>query len=69
MQTNQQQIQPIIHKLADLSPEHIEEVNDFVDFLLMRERHQPDTTTIAQLSESALAKVWDNEEDAVYDQL
>jgi len=35
----------------------------------MRERRQPDTAAIAQLSEPALAKVWDNEDDAVYDQL
>ena len=69
MQTHPHQIQPLIHKLTDLSPEHFEEVNDFVDFLLMRERRQPDTAAIAQLSEPALAKVWDNEEDAVYDQL
>ena len=69
MQTHPHQIQPLIYKLADLSPEHFEEVNDFVDFLLMRERRQPDTAAIAQLSEPALAKVWDNEEDAVYDQL
>ena len=69
MQTYQHRIQPLINKLTDLSPEHFEEVNDFVDFLLMHERRQPDTAAIAQLSEPALAKVWDNEEDAEYDQL
>ena len=61
MQTQQHQIQPLIHKLTDLSPEHFEEVNDFVDFLLMRERRKTDNAEISQLSEPVLAKVWDNE--------
>lgn len=69
MQAHPQQTQPLINKLATLSPEHIEEANDFIDFLLMREQKQYNTAAIARLSEPALAKVWDNEEDAVYDQL
>lgn len=69
MQTYPQQTQPLINKLANLPPERIDEVNDFIDFLLMREQKQPSTATIACLSEPALTKVWNNEEDAIYDQL
>ena len=69
MQAYPQQTQPLINKLTTLSPKHIEEVNDFIDFLLMREQQQRETTVVARLSEPALAKVWDNEDDAIYDQL
>lgn len=69
MQAYPQQTQPLINKLASLSPEHIEEVNDFIDFLLMREQQQRETTALARISEPALAKVWDNEDDAIYDHL
>ncbi len=69
MQAYPQQTQPLINKLTTLSPKHIEEVNDFIDFLLMREQQQRETTAVARLSEPALAKVWDNEDDAIYDQL
>lgn len=65
----QTQSQHLIEKLEALSSEHIKAVNDFIDFLLMREQQQNDTEAISRLSEPSLAKVWDNEEDAVYDQL
>ena len=65
----QTQSQHLIKKLETLSSEHVKAVNDFIDFLLMREQQQNDTAVISHLSEPSLAKVWDNEEDAVYDQL
>lgn len=68
MQTHPQISHEILHKLNQLSPAPIEEVNDFIDFLRLREQQIP-TATIAKISEPALAHIWDNEEDAVYDRL
>ena len=56
-------------KLRSLSPERLEEVTDFVDFLLQRQQDRQVTRDMLRLSQDALTRVWDNEEDAVYDQL
>jgi hypothetical protein len=63
----QSQLEQIKQKLERLSPVRLSEVEDFVDFL--RERDQSDNIRqdYAQASEEAFNKVWDNEEDAVYD--
>ena len=58
----------LLEKIKNLSPERIVEVEDFVDFLAQGESHQF-TRAAAKLSERSLQSVWDNEEDAAYDQL
>ena len=57
------QTQQIAHKLDDLSPERLTEVEDFIDFLRARDRDKALLREYAQASEAAFAKVWDNEED------
>jgi len=59
----------LIEELKDLPPEKLGEVEDFVDFLRERDETRKFTHASALLSESAFAKVWDNESDAVYDRL
>jgi len=60
----------LIEKIRDLPPGKLEEVADFVDFLLGRSKqHQTMVREAAKLSEKAFAKVWDNPDDAEYDQL
>ena len=66
---NPQHEQALIEKLRELPPERIEEVEDFVDFLRSRNEEQRLTRAAANLSEDAFRKVWDNPEDADYDQL
>ena len=64
--------QSLIEKIHSLPPEKISEVVDFVDFLAKRHEEVSDrqlTQVAAQLSSGAFAKVWDNPEDAVYDNL
>ncbi len=56
-------------KLAHLPPERIAEIVDFVDFLADREHERGLVRAVQATSESALAKVWTNDADAVYDQL
>ncbi len=58
----------ILSKIRELPPEKIAEVEDFIDFLAQRDDRQL-THAAAKLSEKALAKVWDNPDDAAYDRL
>ena len=61
--------QVLIEKIRSLSPERVMEVLDFVDFLCQRDEEGSLVKSASKLSESAFEKVWDNSEDAEYDQL
>ena len=61
-------IKSVVKKLETLSPEKVAEVEDFIDFL--RARVERDLVALAaKASEDVFAKVWENPEDAEYDQL
>ena len=57
----------LIEKIRNLPPERIAEVEDFIDFIAQRDERRL-VKAAAKLSEDAFSKVWDNEEDSVYDQ-
>lgn len=61
--------QALIEKLKTLSPERMAEVEDFVDFLRVREQDRALSRVATRVAEPAFAEVWDNDEDAVYDRL
>ena len=61
--------QTLIEKIQSLPPERVEQVEDFVDFLKAREQDRALVQAAARLSENAFRKVWDNPDDAEYDQL
>ncbi|BAY56862.1 MULTISPECIES: DUF2281 domain-containing protein [Leptolyngbya] len=62
--------QRLLVKLQQLSPEKIAEVENFIDFLSQREQENQQLTAIAtQLSEPVFQKIWDNPDDAEYDNL
>ena len=61
--------QAILEKLQHLPSEKVAEVEDFIDFLAQRQDDRHLTRAVTQLSERALEKVWDNPDDAAYDQL
>jgi hypothetical protein len=65
----QPQLEQMTEKLEDLSPERLAEVEDFIDFLRQRDRDRLLRREYAHASEAAFAKVWDNDEDAIYDNL
>lgn len=65
----QPQIEQMLEKLERLSPDRLAEVDDFIDFLRERDQDQRLRRDYARASEAAFAKVWDNDEDAVYDEL
>lgn len=61
--------QVLIDKIRQLPPQRLAELEDFVDFLRTREDEQRLTLAAARASEASFARVWDNDEDSVYDRL
>lgn len=59
----------LMEKIANLPPEKIAEVEDFVDFLRLRLQDRELVRQATRLSEAAFQKVWDNPDDAAYDKL
>ncbi len=60
--------QALLEKILKLPPDKVTEVEDFVDFLLTRAQDRQLVTAAAKLSEAAFQTVWDNPDDAEYDQ-
>ena len=59
----------LFDKIRQLPPQRLAEVEDFVDFLRTRENERRLVCGAAKASEASLAQVWDNDDDAAYDQL
>jgi hypothetical protein len=58
----------LLQKIREPSTRKAAEVEDFVDFLRQRDDRRL-TRAASKLSERAFRKVWDNPDDAAYDQL
>ena len=65
----QAQVEQMVEKLEHLSPNRLAEVADFIDFLQQRDQDKQLKQNYTQASETSFNKVWDNEEDAIYDTL
>ena len=65
----QPQVSHVVRKLEHLSPERLAEVDDFIEFLQQRDQEKSLRQDFAQASEAAFAKLWDNDDDAIYDAL
>jgi len=61
--------QSLIDKIKQLPPQRLAEVEDFVDFLRVREDERRLTQTASHASEPAFSAVWNNEDDAAYDRM
>ena len=61
--------QALIAKIAALPAPRLAEVEDFVDFIRLRERDGAVSRASAATSAQAFAAIWDNLEDAAYDGL
>jgi hypothetical protein len=61
--------QALIDKISELPAERIAEVEDFVDFIRLREQDRALTRAAATASSPAFAAIWNNPEDDVYDAL
>jgi hypothetical protein len=64
-----QREQELVDKIRTLPPEKIAVVEDFVEFLQHRDDDGLFTAASAKLSEKSFQKVWDNPDDAEYDNL
>ena len=64
-----QQIEQVVQKLQTLTPNRIDEVEDFIDFLSQRDTDKQLTTVAMTASETRLNTLWDNPYDAEYDKL
>jgi hypothetical protein len=62
------QEEELVAKIRSLPPDRMAELIDFVEFLSQRDDRLL-TQAAAKASEPAFAHVWENEEDADYDNL
>ena len=69
MQTQHQYTETLFKKICSLPPEKMAVVEDFVEFLGSRKTIPPLVKAASKLSEKSFQKVWDNVEDAEYDNL
>jgi hypothetical protein len=61
--------QALIEKIQALPAERISEVEDFVDFIRLREQERALTRAAAATSAPAFAAIWNNPDDDAYDAL
>lgn len=61
--------QRLIEKIRHLVPEQIVLVENYIDALCQQNEDYNLTLAATKLSEPVLQKIWDNPEDAEYDQL
>lgn len=61
--------QRLLEKIRQLVPEQIFLVENFIDSLYQQREDINLTLAATKLSEPALQKIWDNPDDAEYDQL
>jgi hypothetical protein len=62
-------IETLTERIHSLSAEQIAEVEDFVEFIRLQGERRRWARAAAAASEPAFAAVWDNPEDAAYDDL
>ena len=65
----QSQVEHMLEKLEHLSSDRLAEVEDFIDFLSQRDQNRRLQQDFKHASEQAFNKVWDNDDDAIYDSL
>jgi hypothetical protein len=57
----------LIEKIEDLPPEAVDEVAQFIDFLVYRAEDRRLVQAAMKLSEPSLTQAWDSPDDADYD--
>jgi hypothetical protein len=67
--TGSQQEKMLIEKIRTLPPEKLGEVEDFIDFLNLKDQDRRLMSACNKMAENAFRNVWDNAEDDEYDRL
>jgi len=65
----QPQVQQMAEKIEHIPQECWPEINNFIEYIQQREINKRLNTDFAQASNTTFSKVWDNEDDALYDNL
>lgn len=63
------QPQELFNMIQELPPEKIAVIEDFVEFLRHRDDDHHLTAAATKLAEKSFQNVWDNQDDAEYDNL
>jgi hypothetical protein len=61
--------QTLVEKIRTLPPDRLVEVEDFVDFIRLREQERALIRDAASASAPSFAAIWSNPEDDVHDAL
>ncbi len=61
-------VEDVVQKLKALPAERLAEVENFIDLLNRRGHNRAATRAAMAITQSRLEAVWDNEDDAVYDE-
>lgn len=69
MQAQTEQERVLLSKIRELPSDKVAEIEDFVDFLRQRDEDRRLVDAATRLSEEAFRAVWDNPDDAEYDNL
>ncbi len=59
----------LVKKIRELPEEQIKEVDDFIDFLHQRRAGGSLRAAMTTVSDPVFQRIWDNPDDAAYDQL
>lgn len=59
----------IKNEIENVPEEILVEIFDFIQFLIYKQEKESLASFTQKLSEKSFEKVWDNEEDAIYDNL
>jgi hypothetical protein len=59
----------LIDKIQALPPDRIAEIEDFVEFIRLREQERTLTRAAAAASNTAFGAIWSNPDDDAYDAL
>ena len=65
----QTKVETMIEKLRNISPDRLDEIADFIEFIQLKDRDFHLQSEFTKASEEVFSKVWDNEEDSAYDRL
>lgn len=59
----------LLDKIRALPADKVAEVEDFVEFLQQKTEAAQLSSAVSRIAEPAFDKIWDNPDDAAYDQL
>jgi hypothetical protein len=57
----------LVDKIKAIPPERLAEIELYVDFILSRSREDMARSDFLRGSEEALRRIWDNDDDSLYD--